>query len=411
MNVFMMLLVVLFMAGYYFITAPSQTIQKHQTEYAVNRADLRAVVNCATAAHTAVIKDIEFNNICAQKYGVTSTLVCLNESLSIVQCDVNKIKKPKFNFVITSTGILPPQEYNNTIEILEDYYSTINTFGVLIDGFIISGNNSKREIFPNIIESAELVNGQLVYMTQFDIPDVITDYTKSDNNNIECGLGTVKAYRFSRWQCIPTNETNTCLGDTIWDSDLMACVIDESSKPLCADNQTAILVDDIWECVDPISEKICESGEMAKLNYSTLEWECVYDPNENESTKSCDTLGKNIVHGKIGSTLQLSYNSCTDCEKMVVNSETCITTCIPDITKIGNSKCYANAENCTGSNKAFYFGFPDSVYSSNISDISEYTIPFDSTHSRNRMFNCLDCGDKKIDTEKSYLPYIAICEE
>lgn len=410
MNIFMMLLVILFMAGYYFISAPSQIIAKHETGYAVNYADLRGIVECAISSHTSVIKDTEFNNICIQKYDISNSLICLNESKSVVNCEIDKVKKPEFNFVITASGILPESEYNNVIEILEKYYPTANTFGVLMDGFIISGSNSKKQLPESVIESAKLSNGQLIYFTQFDIPDITTEYAQSDNSDITCGLGTVKTYRFSRWQCIPINEKTNCPGDTVWDSDVLKCVGDESKRPLCSDEQTAVLVDDVWECIDPFPERSCPDGETAKLNYSSLEWECVIDPNATKTTKSCDNPGRNIVFGTAGTTLQLSYNSCTDCEKMLVDSDTCATKCVPDTTKLGDSKCYSNTSDCSGNNRAFYFGFPNSNYVSNVSAVSGYNVSFDAYHSQNRMFNCLDCGTGEIDTEKSFPPYIAVCK-
>jgi hypothetical protein len=38
------------------------------------------------------------------------------------------------------------------------------------------------------------------------------------------------------------------------------------------------------------------------------------------------------------------------------------------------------------------------------------TIILDRTHSQNRMFNCMDCGDGIIDTKESIPPYTAICK-
>ena len=410
MNIFMMLLVILFMAGYYFISAPSQTITKQETSYAVNYADLRSVVECASAAHTAVIKDIEFNNICMQKYLIESNLVCLNEGMAVVNCDINKTKKPEFNYIVTATGILPESQYNNILEILNDYYPNANTFGVLMDGYIISGSNNKKRIPDSILKDKDMENGQLVYMTQFDIPDVMTQYIKNDNKDIVCGVGTIKTYRFSRWQCIPLNEKTNCPGDTFWDADVSACVANDNKKPLCTGTQTAVMVDDVWECIDPYPERQCPNGQSAKLNYSNLTWECIDDPNAQGTTKVCDNLGKNIVYSGVGATLQLSSNSCTDCEKIVIDTDTCKTSCIPDTSRLSDPKCYANANDCNGANRGFYFGFPDSNYAANISALSEYNIPFDAIHSRNRMFNCIDCGTGEIDNENSLSPYITVCK-
>ena len=53
MNIFIMILIALFMAGYYWMDSPSQNIAQHNTEYAIERSDLRTIAQCATAVHNA----------------------------------------------------------------------------------------------------------------------------------------------------------------------------------------------------------------------------------------------------------------------------------------------------------------------------------------------------------------------
>ena len=36
-------------------------------------------------------------------------------------------------------------------------------------------------------------------------------------------------------------------------------------------------------------------------------------------------------------------------------------------------------------------------------------VPFDKSHSQNRRFNCMDCGDGIIDTSRSLPPYVIVC--
>ena len=64
MNIFIMILVALFMTGFYYLYSPSQRIEQHSTEYAVSRSDLRSVAKCPTAMHNAQINWYEFDDIC-----------------------------------------------------------------------------------------------------------------------------------------------------------------------------------------------------------------------------------------------------------------------------------------------------------------------------------------------------------
>lgn len=410
MNIFIMLLVFLFMAGYYFITSPDQTVQKHTTEYAIDRADLRAVAECTASVQTSIIRGLQFDDLCIERYQITTNLICLNNSLTVIKCDNTKNKKTDFNFIVTTTGILPENEFNNMLEIMEDYYPNAGNFGVFIDKVILSGSGDKRTIPEAIINTAKLENGQLVYVTQFGTPDTVTDFTNGAADDVKCSFGTVKVYKFGKWQCIEQNTKATCVGDTIWDSDLSKCVADESRKPLCSSKQTAVMVDDLWECIDPFSNKTCPTGMIPKLNYTSLEWECITDPSKIKTTKSCDNLKGSAVYGGIGSTLRIPVTSCTDCEKMITDTTTCETKCIPDTSKLSDTKCYSNVSECTGSSRAFYFGFPSSTYVANVSAVASITVPFDTSHSQNRKFNCLDCGTGTIDTDKSLSPYVAVCK-
>jgi hypothetical protein len=79
--------------------------------------------------------------------------------------------------------------------------------------------------------------------------------------------------------------------------------------------------------------------------------------------------------------------------------------------KLADPKCYPATKGCSGSSRAFYFGFPSSSYAENVSEVSERQIPFDNAHSKNRKFNCLDCGERLIDKDNSFPPYIAVCEK
>ncbi len=412
MNIFIMILVTLFMAGFLMIDSPNQQIEKHTTEYAVNQSDLKTIAQCATAVHNAQINGTQFNDVCIEQFGIESQFICMDAKHKKTNCEIVRNKKPAFSFIVTSTAQLNPEQYNQVMEVLEKHFADSGTFGLFQEEKIMAGGTAtKRSVPKTIVEEMELQDGQLVYMTQYEIPDAGTQFATSATADIICPIGYAKAYRFGRWQCVPYNAQTNCAGDMIWDSDLYECVPDESRKPLCAEKQTAVMVESVWECIDPFPEKSCPDKMTARLNYNTLEWECVMDPGSITNTKKCDNVKNGAVYGPLGTTLRVPQSSCTDCEVMVTDYETCKTFCIPDASKINNPSCYPGAAGeCSGESRAFYFGFPSKTYIKNVEAVAGTTVPLDKKHSQNRKFNCLDCGDGVIDTEKSKPPYVAICK-
>lgn len=411
MNIFIMVLVFLFVAGYYFMDSPSQRVTRTELEHAVTRTDLRSIAECTASAHTAAIKGYEFEDICVEQYQIQTDFICLNDRQAITKCEIVRKKKPAFSFIITSTAPIYHEDYNSLLELLEEYYPNAGSFGIYMDEVILGGGSHGKRVVPkSLSKTLELEEGQLVYLTQYEMPDEEVDYIAPNAASIKCPSGTVKIYRFSRWQCAPQNEKTSCTGDKIWDSDMMECVADNSRKPLCAERQTAVMVDDLWECVDPFNERNCGTGWIARLNYNTLEWECIEDPNTIKNQKKC-APPRGAVYGAMGATLRIPSSNCTDCEEMVTDETTCETACIPNPAKINDPKCYpGRAADCSGPSRAFYFGFPSFSYASKVPAVSGRNVPLDIVHSQNRRFNCLDCGAGRIDKDKSLSPYIAVCE-
>jgi len=413
MNIFIMILVAVFMAGFYMLSAPSQRVIQQESTYAMERADLRSIAECAAAAHNATIRGGEFNDICITQNNIESKFICLNTNLTVTKCEIVRKKKPAYSFIVTAAAPVPDDKYNDMMEILEQHFADAGTFGIYQNKLIVSGGTAtKRAVPKGIIEEMELTDGQLVYMTQYEIPDADTQYTAPQTADVICPAGTVKAYRFGRWQCIGYNTKTNCAGDMIWDSDLLECVADESRRPLCASQQTAVLVDDVWECINPFPDKQCPSDMVARLNYNTLEWECVADPNKTESVKKCAHMTAGAVYGKPGATLRVPQtSSCTDCEQMITDPDTCVSVCVPDPAKITEPGCYpGRTDECSGPSRGFYFGFPSQKYAANVDAVSHKSVPIDAMHDQNRKFNCLDCGNGVIDADKSLPPYIAICK-
>lgn len=413
MNIFIVILAVLFMAGYYIMDSPSQRIREQETQFAINQSDLRSVAQCAAAAHNAKLKGYDFDDICIEQNYVISKNICMDSKKSITNCEIVNKKKPAQSYVITATGILPEEDYNSMLEILEKHYPDAGTFGIFQGGKIISGGTSNKRTVPaKIISDMALQDGQIVYLTQYDIPDSQLEYTVAQAEDIVCPTGTVKVYRFGRWLCATYNTKTNCGGDKIWDSNLQECVPDESRKPLCGGSQTAVMVDDIWECISPFAEKTCPTNMVARLNYNTLEWECVSDPKYTEDTKKCNTITQSAIYGAMGSTLRIPRSSCTDCEKMYVNPDTCEAKCIPDQSKLGDQRCYpGSVRTCSGSTQAFYFGFPNQEYIANVDAVKNTIVPLDKRYAQNRKFNCMDCGERGINEELSLPPFVVVCNE
>ena len=413
MNIFMMILVAIFMVGFYLVSSPSQRVIEQETEYAVNQSDMRTIAQCASAAHNAQIRGVEFQDICTEQNSVTSQYICMNSSMRITDCNVTQNKRPAYSYIITTTMPLDMENYNDMLDILESDFPDAGTFGIFLGGKIMAGGTSTARTVPDaIITELGLGDGQLIYLTQFEIPDADTTFSAAVQADVLCPIGTIKTYRFGRWQCIGYNTKTDCGGDMIWDSELLECVPDNTKKPLCAEQQTAVLVDSVWECVNPFPEKACPSNMIARLNYTTLEWECVADPNMIANVKKCQNTTGGAVFGAIGATLRVpSASSCTDCEVMITDPNTCASACIPDPAKINDPACYpGDASECTGNSHGLYFGFPSATYVANVSGVDASAVPFDTAHSQNRMFNCLECADGEIDPEKSMPPYIAICK-
>ena len=409
MNIFIMILVALFMGTYYLISSPSLRVREQEIDYSITRADMRSIAECTMAAHNSTINNYKLDDVCIAQNDIKSEIICMDAKMAITQCDAVKNKAPEYTYIVTYTKPIASESYNDMMEILENHYADVGTFGVFMSGRIISGGGTKRNVPSAILKKNEFQDGQLIYITQYAVPTPQTEFETTPVEDIICPTGMSATYRFGRWQCIGLNLKTNCAGDMVWDSDSGVCVPDESRKPLCAAQQTAVIVDDVWECINPFADKTCPDKMVARLNYNTLEWECVEDPNSTSQVTKCSHIINDTFDGTPGATLRSPTSSCTDCETMVVDMDTCRAKCIPDATKINDPSCYPSSKSCNGSNMAFYFGFPNATYASSVPSIAQKAVPFDSAHSQNRKFNCMDCGAAGINEDKSLPPYIVVC--
>ena len=413
MNIFLIMLISLFMAGYHMLFAPNTVVRGQETDQAITISDLRSIAECALAVHNAEITGGTFNDVCVEQNRIKTNRVCFDSRLSITDCTSDGYKRPSYSFIITTTGRLNPSDYNEMMNILEKDFSTSGTFGIYQDEIImVAGTSVKQSLPKSVIDKLGLENGQLIYMTHFDIPDPERVFTEPEKEDVTCPVGTQKVYRFGRWQCAGQNIKTSCGGDQVWDSSVMECVPDESRKPLCAGVQTAVMVDGVWECVIPFGEYKCPNDKIARINYETLQWECEEAPVDESKRGKCTMPKPQIVRGRGGATLRVVPNDCTDCEKAITDEENCTVTCVPDVTKLSSPACYSgNIKECSGASKAVYFGFPDKQYIERFDEIPPKLIPLDSHHSQNRRFNCLDCGKYRVDSSRSIYPYVAECHE
>ena len=407
MNIFLTVLVALFLGAYYIFTAPSVRTPDQETEYAVKYADLRAIIECTAAVHNANINGTQFQDVCITQNGIQSDIVCLDRRMSLTDCS----GASTYNYVVTTSGTIPNTQFNNTMTILEKNFADAGSFGIFQNGYVISGATvTKRAIPKSLISHMNMHDGQLVYVTQFAKTDPAATFTSPGIDDVVCPPETSKVLRFGRWQCVGYNTKTSCAGDTIYDYSTDSCIPDDSLKPLCGSVQTAVLVDGIWECVDPFPDRKCDGNTTAKLNYTTMTWECIVDPNKTAKKTKCSHFKTSVTPGRGKASMRVDQLTCTDCEKMLVDEETCVAHCVPDTSKLTSESCYpGEATDCADETHGLYFGFPNVNYAKKVSELEGHTVIFDASHSQNRKFNCMDCGERGVDLENSFPPYTIIC--
>ncbi|MFA7188372.1 MAG: hypothetical protein WC137_02780 [Alphaproteobacteria bacterium] len=432
MNIFIMILAFILMAGYFLIDAPSQRMRDTGIESAINMAEIKSILSCMSRQHSKAI-DIDTENRvsaneifntdiqpCTEKYNVQTIKMCADNNRLVSNCTPERDGRVTENYIITTADLNDNTNTNLVLKSLSKDFNSIGNFGIITNEqaktfSILSGNGYKRSIPKSLSFMKEIADGRLIYITRYSVPfnqNTIVQ-TASDIEDITCMNNEQKVFRFGKWECQTETPPVLCTGNTIWDSDSESCEIDPSLRPLCATGQTAVDIDDVWQCIDPTPIAQCPDNTIAQFDYTNMEWVCTAALTENTSKCQTVTIAKGTI---LGGTLLKPANVCNSCEKMIVDEETCNVACIPDETKVTNSDCYPNYSECSGSSRAFYFGFPDDAeYEANareyLSKLSGITIPTDVIYSQNRKFNCLDCGiGGTINEELSVLPFIAICE-
>ncbi|MDR3208927.1 MAG: hypothetical protein LBT45_03715 [Rickettsiales bacterium] len=419
MNIFVIILMALFAAGYYLTDAPNANLAGESKEEALESAELKSVLSCVLRAHSEAMmaderaKAVSNSEIpCVERYEIKTRKLCSDDKKIVSSCVPDKIDKSISNYIITTTDIITENGAGKILEVLAQDYPYAANLGIISVGedkvpYLLLSGGTKREISKAIARETAFKDGELAYITQYKItgrknPAVISQMAK-----IKCAYGEIQVYRQNKWTCAPRNIVPVCGGDYIWSADSGSCVPDAGKRPLCQSNQSAVMVDDVWECVGAAPKIECPAGYSAEMNYDGMEWECVAAVGAEEAAvKKCDKVYDRIYGGGT-TTLRGNLVSCNDCEKMIVRDD-CTAECVPDAAAISKKTCY------DGACRNFYFGFPDTRYVANarknLPELDGAAIPLDDSHSRNRKFNCMECPNG-IDEVASLPPYVIICRQ
>jgi hypothetical protein len=422
MNIFVVLLMAIFMAGYYFMGAPNVSLENESGSVAMENAELKSVLECVMREHSQAViadekTDIKENTIfkttlpCSDRYNIKTQKLCSDDRKIVKNCVPDKPGKIISNYIITTTDAVTENGAGKILELIQKEYpynANIGIAAITDDGtvLILSASSGKREIAKFIAKESAITDGQMIYITQYSTSGKNNPVISNQIKKLQCSAGQIPVFRQNRWDCAASNVVPICSGDFIWDSEKSSCIPDDTKRPLCSAEQTAVMIDNIWECIDPEQKRECPRNYTAKFDYSEMAWVCIKDQDTGAATtKKCDKVYSHVYGG--GTTvLRGKLISCNDCEKMIVHDD-CTAECVPDASATANPQCYSgNCEN-------FYFGFPDINYindaKTNIPALANITITLDQNRSKNRKFNCIECP-AGIDTVASLPPYVIICK-
>ena len=421
-NIFIILLTSILIGMYYFMDSPTLTVPGETRAEAMETMALKSILSCVVHAQTNAINidkagDInqrtvfEFDLPCVERYEITSVKFCTDDRRVVPNCTPDRPDRQISNFIVTSTPILTSVGAGRVLGILRTEYPFAANFGIISIGDdrvprLLTSGGLRRDIAPFIAREAEFADGQLVYITQYAVRGTRNPAIAAGRARIRCPVGEIPLFRQNQWVCTPRNIIPVCSGQTVWDPINQVCVPDNRRRPLCHQNQSTVMVDGRWECINPEQRTDCPANTRAEFNYENLVWLCVPIADEEaDNAHRCRRIYERIFGG--GQTaLRGSLISCNDCEQMIVH-EDCTAVCIPDSTAINRRSCYDGI--CRGS---FYFGFPNQRYIDNakihLPELKDANIPLDYELSRNRRFNCIECPHG-IDTVASRPPYVIIC--
>ncbi|MDR0319665.1 MAG: hypothetical protein LBH81_02910 [Rickettsiales bacterium] len=438
MNVFLVVLVFLFMAGYYYLGSPSLRSDVLSTQEVLDNSDAFAAVSCVVAVHSAALESARagadaaaYESPCIEKYKVSTISVCLKDGEVSRSCRVDtRNPEPFQRYIITKSPWANPETSGRIMDAMRGKYKGVTGLGIVMAAELEAEEDPEAKIrmaimsparkpvwlSPALVKAASLKSGDLAYMTQYTTQELQAEDLRREAARLDCAKGEIKVYRYRTWRCEQPTPTRLCQGDMIFDVDAGDCVANSSARPICGGAETAVVIDGVWTCRPPAEAKECQKGKVPSFNYESLEWVCIGDPFAPLSADAGKCAPRAAGKSLYGGTAPVSASQCGDCERELQDPETCETICIPDSSRLAFKGCYPNAAECSdGESKAFYFGFPsDAAYNmaalSNIAGLASVGIARGDGHSENRKFNCLDCSPFKVDSASVFYPYAASCE-
>ena len=288
MNVFIILVIFILIAGFYFMTAPNQNIARHTTEYAIEQTAVNSVLTCMAHVHAQAVRldaelridgraEIDNTTPCAANYAIETIKVCTDGRRVVANCIPVRAGTTIINYMITIAGV----DVNSDLVLRALSDNFLNNFGIgLVVEYgrqmrMITGNGTSREIPEAIVRDIGIGPGAIIYITQYSVaarPEIVR---ATPPEQVRCGPRELRVFRQNRWQCVAQNNVMVCADGTVFDWDSQSCITDESRRPLCAPHQSAVVIDGRWRCVNPVQHTTCPTGRTPLLDYSTMTWRCV----------------------------------------------------------------------------------------------------------------------------------------
>ena len=447
MNIFLLFLTSLFMIGYYVIYSPSQKIDNSDTEDVVKMSDLRSIAECVINVQNAMMNDTTYDKPCVARYNVVGQYVCANNGANNEIIHVSCNGTPDFNFIVTKSKPLDRDDYGPMLEVIEKFYSDKGTFGIYDEtnhGLLTADATGFRPISVAIYDdnSANLSEGQLVYVMQYKIPYIYeypdptcTPVSGSCENCENCPEGTTPDFHYGFCTCglSPNQPVMPCPAGS--HGVLGQCILNDDATEDCTEpdggcGEDATWRADICACVSD-TLNCSDDCDITQDFFNTSDVLCICPDDDGVPTEACRTIhsasklapvtaqtGKKDICG------QMSNHCLSTVEKLDRTTNTYNTVCVPNAKMSGTRTCGPSEDpvcNDGNKSKAIYFGFNDDSYTSCIpkqgtvktdwldfkfEEIKDY-IPEDK---RDGKFHCMTC-EHGIDTEHSNPPYVVVCKQ
>ena len=431
MNIFLLFLTTILMIGYYVIYSPSQNLEHLETDKVITVADLRSIAECVIGAQNAAMNSVEYDDPCIapEHYDVTSKYICTTAAYNVVSCDGQQ--KPAFNYIVTHSKALDAENHASMLKVIESLYQDKGSFGIYQDSHLITADMSgQRVIATSIADNADLENGQLVYIMQYQIPYMYS-YPETPGDENTCPEDTVAVQRYGRWLCIRQNSQSACpLGTELTSDGTCEPITGDDCEAACGlltcDSDHPCVCYDNGEVQCSQTYVSCSDGFEPVADPETNNFTCV-PIGESSETSPCSSQNNSFIYSNpnatLGPTIRIKTVHCpTACmtPAKICNTETgnYEYICLPDASKIGVKSCSPEVDTnqCRESlNKGLFFGFTSNssaygIKNNNGDDISvsdllaRGEIPINDN-----MFHCKKC-DNGVNHGESASPFVTVCK-